>query len=49
VFIPRLLDLHRQGRFPVERLVRNYPFAEVNTAMADSRAGATIKPVLIFG
>ena len=48
VFIPRLLDLHRQGRFPVERLVKNYPFAEVNTAIADSLSGATIKPVLTF-
>jgi aryl-alcohol dehydrogenase len=48
VFIPRLLELHRQGRFPVDRLVRNYPFAEVNTAIADSLAGATIKPVLTF-
>jgi len=49
VFIPRLLDLHRQGRFPVDRLVKNYPFAEVNTAIADSLSGATIKPVLTFG
>ena len=49
VFIPRLLDLHRQGRFPVDRLVRNYPFAEVNTAIADSLAGVTVKPVLTFG
>jgi aryl-alcohol dehydrogenase len=48
VFIPRLLELHRQGRFPVDRLVRNYPFAEVNTAIADSLSGATIKPVLTF-
>jgi len=48
VFIPRLLDLHRQGRFPVERLVRNYPFAELATAIADSHSGATIKPVLTF-
>jgi aryl-alcohol dehydrogenase len=48
VFIPRLLELHARGRFPVERLVRNYPFAEVNTAIADSLAGATIKPVLTF-
>ena len=48
VFIPRLPELHRQGRFPVDRLVRNYPFAEVNTAIADSLAGATIKPVLTF-
>jgi aryl-alcohol dehydrogenase len=48
VFIPRLLELHARGRFPVDRLVKNYPFAEVNTAIADSLAGATIKPVLTF-
>ncbi len=49
VFIPRLLDLHAQGRFPVDRLVRNYPFSQLNTAIADSLSGATIKPVLTFG
>jgi aryl-alcohol dehydrogenase len=48
VFIPRLLDLHARGRFPVDRLVKNYPFAEVSTAIADSVSGATIKPVLTF-
>jgi aryl-alcohol dehydrogenase len=48
IFIPRLLDLHAQGRFPVDRLVKNYPFEEVNTAIADSLSGATIKPVLTF-
>ena len=47
--IPRLLDLNARGRFPVDRLVKNYPFAELNTAIADSLAGATIKPVLTFG
>jgi aryl-alcohol dehydrogenase len=49
VFLPRLLDLHRRGKFPFDRLVRNYPFAEVNTAIADSLSGGTIKPVLTFG
>jgi aryl-alcohol dehydrogenase len=49
VFIPGLLDLHERGRFASDRLMRNYPFAEVNTAMADSLSGATIKPVLTFG
>ena len=48
VFIPRLLELHARGRFPVDRLVRNYPFAQLNTAIADSLSGATIKPVLTF-
>lgn len=49
VFIPRLLDLHERGRFPFDRLVKNYPFTEVSAAIADSLAGATIKPVLTFG
>jgi aryl-alcohol dehydrogenase len=48
VFIPRLLELHAQGRFPVDRLVRNYPFAELNTAIADALSGETVKPVLTF-
>jgi Zn-dependent alcohol dehydrogenase len=41
-------DPHAQDRFPVDRLVKNYPFAEVNTVIADSLSGATIKPVLTF-
>lgn len=49
VFIPRLLEMHQRGRFPFDRLVKNYPFAEVSTAIADSLAGVTIKPVLTFG
>lgn len=44
--IAHLLDLHARGRFPFDRLVRNYPFAELDTALADSTSGATIKPVL---
>jgi aryl-alcohol dehydrogenase len=49
VFLPRLLDLHRRGKFPFDRLVRNYPFSAVNDAIADSLSGATIKPVLTMG
>jgi aryl-alcohol dehydrogenase len=48
IFLPRLLALHERGRFPFDRLVRNYPFAQVNTAIKDSLAGAVIKPVLTF-
>jgi aryl-alcohol dehydrogenase len=47
-FIPTLIALHRAGRFPLERLVRPYPFAEIETAAADAHAGRTIKPVLTF-
>ena len=30
VFIPKLIDLYRQGRFPFDKLVRFYPFSELN-------------------
>lgn len=47
-FIPQLVELYRQGRFPFDRLVRFYPFDALNQAMADSESGITIKPVVRF-
>ena len=46
LFIPALIDLHRQGRFPFDRLLRFYPFAELNQAISDSESGAAIKAVV---
>jgi aryl-alcohol dehydrogenase len=43
-----LMRLHADGRFPLDRLVRRYPFAEINKAIDDSDAGTTIKPILIM-
>jgi aryl-alcohol dehydrogenase len=45
-FIPRLLDLHMQGKFPVDRLVKYYDFDSINQALDDQESGATIKPIL---
>ena len=45
-FLPRLIELQQQGRFPVERLVRAYDFADINQAFADSHTGTAVKPVL---
>jgi len=45
-FIPRLVDLFMAGRFPLDRLVTRYAFADINRAAADATSGATIKPVL---
>jgi aryl-alcohol dehydrogenase len=46
IFIPRLIDLHLQGRFPFDRLIKFYPLAEINDACADAAAGRVLKPVL---
>lgn len=45
-FIPLLIELHRQGRFPFDRLIRFYPFEEINQAIADSLDGSTVKAVV---
>ncbi|MEB2514162.1 NAD(P)-dependent alcohol dehydrogenase [Pseudomonas sp. YuFO20] len=45
-FIPKLVDLFLQGRFPFDKLCKFYEFDEVNQAMADSERGVTIKPIL---
>ena len=45
-FIPALVELWRQGRFPFDRLIRQYDFADINQAAADMASGATLKPVL---
>lgn len=46
LFIPQLIELHRQGRFPYDRMIRFYELDEINQAIADSESGATIKPVV---
>jgi aryl-alcohol dehydrogenase len=45
-FIPKLIQLYREGRFPFDRLLKFYDFGDINRAMADARRGDTVKPVL---
>ncbi|MGA3206337.1 MAG: hypothetical protein ABSE05_00760 [Syntrophales bacterium] len=45
-FIPKLIALHKAGKFPFDRLVKFYDFSKINTAIADAKSGDTIKPVL---
>ncbi|MGW0591056.1 zinc-binding dehydrogenase [Streptosporangium sp. NPDC002607] len=49
LFIPELISLWWQGRFPFDRLIRTYPLGEINDAERDSLSGVTIKPVLLPG
>jgi aryl-alcohol dehydrogenase len=49
VFIPLLVGLHAKGLFPFDKMVRFYPFDELNTAIADSESGRTIKPIVRIG
>ncbi len=46
VFIPQLIALYNQGRFPFDRLITFYPFDQINQAIEDMLAKRAIKPVL---
>jgi aryl-alcohol dehydrogenase len=48
-FLPRLIELYGAGKLPIDRLVRHYPHAAINDAVADMLAGKTIKAVLQIG
>jgi aryl-alcohol dehydrogenase len=49
VMIPLLIDMHRRGQLPIERLIRRYPLHQINEATADVLAGSVVKPVLTMG
>lgn len=45
-FIPYLLDLHAQGRFPFDRLITTMPLSQINEAIEVQHRGEAIKIVL---
>lgn len=45
-FIPRMLALYREGKFPFDKLITTFPFEHINEAMAATESGKAIKPVL---
>jgi aryl-alcohol dehydrogenase len=46
LFIPKLIELYSQGRFPFDRMITFYPLDEINEAVADVEEGHVIKAVL---
>lgn len=50
VFIPYLLELYRQGRFPFDKLFTSkaYSLNEINDALGDLASGRVLKPIIIF-
>jgi aryl-alcohol dehydrogenase len=48
VFIPQLVQLFRDGRFPLDLMQRRYRFEDIEQACADAASGRTVKPILTF-
>lgn len=49
LFIPSLVELYQQGRFPFDKLVKFYSLDQINQAAEDSEKGVTIKPIVRLG
>lgn len=41
--------LHHKGLFPIEKLSKTYPVADIAQAFADLRSGTVIKPIISWG
>jgi aryl-alcohol dehydrogenase len=48
LFVPQLIDLHMQGRFPFEALITQHQFADINDAIAGAESGRYVKPVVVM-
>ncbi|MEQ8801607.1 MAG: NAD(P)-dependent alcohol dehydrogenase [Haliea sp.] len=46
VFIPRLVELYQQGRFPFDKLVKYYPLEQIQQAVEDTEAGRVLKAIV---
>jgi aryl-alcohol dehydrogenase len=46
IFIPQLIELYRQGRFPFDKMITFYGLGQINEAVEDSGSGKTLKPVI---
>ena len=46
IFIPQLIELWRQGRFPFDKLVRKYRLSEINEAVQASERGEVLKAIV---
>ncbi len=48
ILLPILIDLYKQGRMPFDKMIKYYPFEEINQAIEDAEKGVTLKAVLRF-
>jgi len=47
-FIPTLVEFWKQGRFPLDRLIKRYPYTDINKVKEDMHHGSVIKAVLVW-
>lgn len=48
-FIPRMIGLWQEGRFPFDAIIETFPLSAINDAERASATGRVVKPVLLPG
>lgn len=46
--IPYLIELHKAGKFPLEKMIKYYKIQDFERAFSDMSALKAIKPVLVW-
>jgi Zn-dependent alcohol dehydrogenase len=46
--IPFLIEQHKEGRFPLEKMINYYEVKNFEQAFTDMAAAKTVKPVLVW-
>ena len=45
-YIPKLVEMQREGNFPVEKIVTVYDYKDMDKALHDLHEGKAVKPVI---
>jgi aryl-alcohol dehydrogenase len=46
-YLPELLALHAEGRFPFDKMITKLPFSQINEAVELQHRGDAVKVVLV--
>ncbi|KAH6704185.1 hypothetical protein BKA61DRAFT_183695 [Leptodontidium sp. MPI-SDFR-AT-0119] len=47
-FLPFLMQAHKEGNFPVEKLITYYTYRDFQKAITDMKSAVVVKPVLLW-
>ncbi|KAK3061286.1 hypothetical protein LTS18_006606, partial [Coniosporium uncinatum] len=47
-YVPQMIQWYREGRFPVDKLVKTFPAEEFEKAIHEMHDATTVKPVIVW-
>ena len=47
-YVPEMIKWNREGKFPIEKLIKYFPAEDYEKAIEEMETGETVKPVLLW-